>query len=87
MALLMIDLHGKRENALSNQMRQTKAMSPQYAISWWKERSLEPPERDPVEFMLKKIKWRYAKGRPDSGSGRIYLGDCQSILASGKSPS
>ena len=79
-ALLMIDLHGKRENALSNQMRQTKAMSPHYAIAWWKERNLEPPERDPVEFMLKKVNWRFAKGRLDSGSGHIYLGDCQSIL-------
>ncbi len=81
MALLMIDLHGKRESALSNQMRQTKAMSPQYAIGWWKERDLEPPERDPVEFMLKKVKWRFAKGRLDSGSGHIYLGDCQLILS------
>ena len=81
MALLMIDLHGKRESALSNQMRQTKAMSPQYAIDWWKERDLKPPERDPVEFMLKKVKWRFAKGRLDSGSGHIYLGDCQSILS------
>ena len=58
MALLMIDLHGKLDSALSNQMRQTKAMSPQYAIDWWKERDLAPPERDPVEFMLKKVKWR-----------------------------
>lgn len=80
MALLMIDLHGKRENALSNQMRQTKAMSPQYAIRWWADRNLIPPERDPVEFMLKKVQWRYAKGRLDAGSGHIYLGDCQSIL-------
>ncbi|MCJ7545598.1 MAG: site-specific DNA-methyltransferase [Deltaproteobacteria bacterium] len=80
MALLMIDLHGKKENSFSNQMRQTKAMSPQYAIGWWKERSLEPPERNPVEFVLKKVEWRYAKGRLDSGSGHIYLGDCQSIL-------
>ena len=55
MALLMIDLHGKRENAFSNQMRQTKAMSPQYAIGWWKERGLQPPERDPIELMLKKV--------------------------------
>lgn len=80
MALLMVDLHGKRENALSNQMRQTKAMSPQYAIDWWKERDLAPPEIDPVEFMLKKVKWRYAKGRLDSGAGHIYLGDCQTVL-------
>jgi hypothetical protein len=76
----MIDLHGKRENALSNQMRQTKAMSPQYAIDWWKERELTPPDLDPVEFIIKKLKWRYAKGRLDSGSGHIYFGDCQSIL-------
>jgi hypothetical protein len=81
MALLMIELHGKRESALSNQMRQTKAMSPQYAIRWWKERDLAPPEREPVEFMLKKVKWRFAKGRLDSGSGHIYLGDCQAILS------
>jgi DNA methylase len=80
MALLMIDLHGKRESAFSNQMRQTKAMSPQYAIEWWTERELAPPDREPVEFMLKKVNWRYAKGRLDSGSGHIYLGDCQSKL-------
>jgi len=55
-------------------------MSPQYAIGWWKERDLDPPERDPVEFMLKKVKWRFAKGRLDSGSGRIYLGDSQFVL-------
>ena len=87
MALLMIDLHGKRENALSNQMRQTKAMSPQYAITWWKERGFEPPECDPVAFMLKKIAWRYAKGRLDSGSGHVYLGDSQAILTRWKSHS
>lgn len=81
MALLMVDLHGKRENALSNQMRQTKAMSPHYAINWWKERDLKPPERNPVEFMLKKVSWRYAKGRLETGSGRVYLGNCQEILA------
>ena len=81
MALLLVDLHGKRQNALSNQMRQTKAMSPQYAIDWWKQHKLKPPERDPVAFMLKKVAWRYAKGRLESGAGRIYLGDSQSVLA------
>lgn len=81
MALLMVHLHGKRQNALSNQMRQTKAMSPQYAVDWWKQHNLKPPERDPVAFMLKKIAWRYAKGCLQSGSSRIYLGDSQSVLA------
>ncbi len=83
MALLMVDLHGKRESALSNQMRQTKAMSPQYAIDWWKERSLKPPARDPVPFMLKKIAWRYAKGQLRGGSGHLYLGDSQAVLTRG----
>ena len=73
MALILIDLHGKRENSLSNQMRQTKAMSPHYAIRWWKERELIPPERNPVEFMLKKIAWRYAKGRLEIEKSRFYL--------------
>ena len=81
MALLLVDLHGKRQNALSNQMRQTKAMSPQYAIEWWKQHGLNPPERDPVAFMLKKVAWRYAKGRLEDGSGRVYLGDSRSVLA------
>lgn len=80
MAFLLIDLHGKRQSALSNQMRQTKSLSPQYAVEWWKERDMKPPSRDPVEFMLSKVEWRYAKGHLDSGLGRVYLGDSQSIL-------
>jgi hypothetical protein len=80
MALLMVDLHGKRQNSLSNQMRQTKAMSPQYAIRWWKKRGLRPPEIDPVEFMLKKIAWRYKKGRLSGNKSRIYLGDSRAQL-------
>lgn len=80
MALLMVDLHGKRECSLSNQMRQTKAMSPQYAIKWWQERDFTPPERDPVEFMLKKVAWRYAKGRLRVQKSRIYLGDSRTHL-------
>ena len=80
MALLLVDLHGKRESALSNQMRQTKAMSPEYAIRWWREREMHPPERNPVEFMHRKIAWRYKRGRPDIDGSRIYLGDSQVLL-------
>jgi len=80
MALLLIDLHGKRENSLSNQMRQTKAMSPQYAIRWWAEKGLLPPDRNPVEFMLKKVAWRYAKGYPVFRENVLYLGDSTELL-------
>jgi hypothetical protein len=64
MALLLVNMHGKREASLSNQMRQTKSMSPEYAVNWWRTRDLCPPEVDPVAFMEDRIKWRYAKGIP-----------------------
>jgi hypothetical protein len=70
----------KRESALSNQMRQTKAMSPQYSVEWWREHELLPPDRDPVEFMLKKVAWRYAKGRLTVSKSRVYLGDSREQL-------
>lgn len=34
MAFILIHLHGKRETSLSNQMRQSKAMSPEYSVRW-----------------------------------------------------
>jgi hypothetical protein len=75
MALLLVNMHGKRDASLSNQLRQTKSMSPDYAIAWWEERGLEPPDVDPVEFMKKKLQWRYAKGQPEKSNSRVYLGD------------
>jgi hypothetical protein len=75
MALLLVYLHGKMGAALSNQMRQTKAMSPQYAVRWWDERDLNPPEIDPTRFMKDRLTWRYAKGTPEANGGRVYLGD------------
>jgi hypothetical protein len=75
MALLLVNMHGKREASLSNQLRQTKSMSPDYAIAWWRGRDLKPPDVDPVAFMKKKLDWRYAKGRPARTNSRVYLGD------------
>jgi hypothetical protein len=75
MALLLVNMHGKRDASLSNQLRQTKSMSPDYAITWWKKRDLQPPDVDPMEFMKKKLQWRYAKGRPAKTNSRVYLGD------------
>ena len=76
MAFLLVHLHGKMGAALSNQMRQTKSMSPQYAVRWWDERNLYPPDIDPVEFVKARLAWRYAKGRPNIlRCGCVYLGD------------
>jgi hypothetical protein len=74
-ALLLVYLHGKRSGSLSNQMRQTKSMSPQYAIDWWKERELTPPDLDPVEFLRSRLRWRYAKGLPQVTGSHVYLAD------------
>jgi hypothetical protein len=81
MAFLLIHLHGKASDSFSNQMRQTKSMSPNYAVAWWKARSSKPPQIDPVDFLRKKLKWRYAKGRPTITSSKVYLGDSIGILS------
>jgi hypothetical protein len=80
MALLLIYLHGKREAALSNQMRQTKSMAPDYAVRWWQERGLQPPDVDPVDFMTRRLEWRYAKGLPKVRESHVYLADSEQQL-------
>ncbi len=80
MAFILIHLHGRRSSSLSNQMRQSKAMSPEYSIRWWEEKNLIPPEYDPVHFLLKRLDWRYKKGRPSNNDSRILLGDSRSWL-------
>lgn len=81
MAILMVDLHGKRGFALSNQMRQTKCMAPDYAVRWWQEHKLKPLTLDPVAFLLKKLAWRYARGTPELHESRVYLGDSTHRIA------
>ncbi len=81
MAFLLVYLHGKLGEGLSNQMRQTKAMSPNYSINWWIDNNLNvPPEINPYELILKKINWRYLKGAPSLRSCSIYKGDSTSLL-------
>jgi hypothetical protein len=80
MAMLLIYLHGKRNESFSNQMRQTKSMAPEYSIRWWKSHGMKPPKLNPEEFILQRILWRYAKGIPINNGSQIYLGDCNKIL-------
>ena len=83
MAFLLIYLHGKLGEGLSNQMRQTKAMGPNYSVRWWRERGLSPPEIDRYDFLLQRIRWRYAKGHPPiTPQSKIKLGDSTQILPS-----
>lgn len=64
MSFILVYLHGKLGQTLSNQMRQTKAMGHIYSVRWWKERKLRPPQIDIKEFLLPRICWRYEKGIP-----------------------
>jgi DNA modification methylase len=80
MAIILVSLHGKREQSLSNQMRQGKAMSPEYSLRWWREKQLTPPDIDPVSFLIRRAEWRYAKGCPKLLNGLVYRGDSTSLI-------
>lgn len=80
MGFILVYLHGKLGQALSNQMRQTKAMSPDYSVRWWKTNEMPPPDIDPVAFLKQRILWRYQKGSPEYCDSRVILGDSTKVL-------
>lgn len=76
MSILLVYLHAKIGEGLSNQMKMTKAMGMNYSINWWKERNLiKPPEINPVDFVMKKLDWRYEKGMPKIFDSKVLFGD------------
>lgn len=79
MALILVDLHGRRDRSFSNQMSQSKAMSPEYSIGWWQRKSLRPPERDIATFLANKIGWRYAKGVANVARSTVLLGNSETL--------
>jgi len=87
MAFVIVYLHGRIgetgiPQALSNQMRQTKAMWPPYSIRWWNENGFNrPPIIDPVAFLKTRITWRYKRGFPDFRESVVKLGDAPSVLS------
>ena len=80
MALILVSLHGRRGESLSNQMRQTTAMSPDYCVRWWRDRDLPAPAVDVRSFFLGRIRWRYARGESEVSGGRVSLGDSRTVL-------
>lgn len=89
MSFLMVYLHGKRGDSLSNQMQITKSMGMKYSIGWWKRKGLTtPPEINALEYLSKRINWRYAKGLPKFktnnstvlGDSTIMLNDINTLL-------
>lgn len=84
MATLLVHLHSKLGEGLSNQMRQSKAMAPEYSVKWWKERAMFPPKIDVLGMLKEKLSWRYKKGIviPGERSQKptIKLGDNREAL-------
>ncbi len=81
MAIAMISLHGKRSHSLSNQMRQTTALAPDYCVRWWRDRELQPPDVNPMTLLEKRVRWRYGHGSPDVASSEAILGDSRKELS------
>ena len=85
MAIILNYLHGKidksRPSALSNQMRQTKCMAPDYSVRWWLNHGYrEPPDFCPSEFLTDRIRLRYRHGSPAFQDCDVRLGDSRSVL-------
>lgn len=81
-ALLLHYLHAKLGHGLSNQLRPTKALCPDYSVRWWRKRGLAtPPDIDAAAFIRKRAAWRYAKGVPEhAGNAHVTLGDASEAL-------
>lgn len=80
-SLMLVYLHAKIGGGLSNQMRQSKSMSPDYAVRWWKDRRMRPPQVDPCKFLKSRAEWRYAKGfNTAKGRSQLYFGDARAGL-------
>lgn len=81
MAIILVYLHGKLGNAISNQMRQSKGMAPNYSVKWWKDKGMEPPLIDPKSYFISRVEWRYRKGIVEGPHSEIILGDSASELS------
>lgn len=62
MGILLVHLHAKLGNGFSNQMRQSKAMAPEYSVKWWRRNQMQPPEIDILASLEQRLAWRYKMG-------------------------
>ena len=81
MGFILVNLHGRLNDGISNQMQKSRAMGPDYAVRWWKERGMRPPEIDPYEYFRKRITWRYMHGAINEiQPAEIAQGDAVEVL-------
>lgn len=82
MGFLLVSLHAKIGDGISNQMQKARAMGPLYAVRWWKSRNLRPPELNPIHYIENRIYWRYRHGILNQlRKAEILYGDSSRILA------
>lgn len=62
MGIIMVHVHAKLGDGLSNQMHKARALGPNYSVNWWKSRDMDPPNVNPVDYLEKRIEWRYQHG-------------------------
>lgn len=81
MAFILVNVHGRASDGISNQMQKSRSMGPDYAIRWWKSRGMNPPEVDPFEYFCNRIRWRYMHGIVDERKeAEIIRGDSADVL-------
>lgn len=81
MSIILVYLHGKLGEGLSNQMRMTKSMGMNYSVKWWKKnKMMVPPKINPCEFISNKIEWRFEKGKPKVTDSAVVFGDSSNEL-------
>jgi len=81
MALALGCLHGeshKSENFLSNRMPRTISTKPDYSVRFWKERKLNPPERDVFQIIRHWLEYRY-QTEPPAGRCDVHLMDMREL--------
>lgn len=82
MGFILVSLHAKLGDGISNQMQKARAVGPSYAVRWWKSRNLHPPQLDPFEYIQNRINWRYRHGIINHNhKAEILLGDSAKILS------
>lgn len=81
MAFIALHMQDSVPNGLSNRLSPTVAHSPSYAIRWWTARGfLRPPQTDPLDYLTKRIRRRYAFGTPELAQSSTRLGDARKEL-------
>ena len=76
-ALVLGHLHGEMNrspNYLSNQMPHSISLKPSYSLKYWREKNLQPPERDVFELLYDRAAYRLSD-EPPPQIGRVVQAD------------